>query len=127
MSKPKAEEQIVDLFEALKQSLAEARAAEKPKEHVKHVRKPMLGGGNSFYAKRKGGPHQTLCGAQATIHDLPFKAFHTPVGVERLGPGLCPDCVRLRLEASHRPQQNQKLLKRAARAAARSESEQCQK
>lgn len=107
----------MDLFEALKQSLAEARAAEKPKEHVKHVRKPKLGGGNLFYRDKKGGPHQTLCGATATIYDLPFKAFQTPTGVERLGAGLCAECVRLRLEVSARPQQNQKQIRRAAKAA----------
>jgi hypothetical protein len=82
---------------------------------VKHVRKPKLGGGNLFYRNKKGGPHQTLCGGEPTIYDLEFRAFQTPVGVERLGPGLCAECVRLRLDTSWRPQENQKRLKRAAR------------
>lgn len=84
---------------------------------MKHVRKPNIGGGNPFYRVKKGGPHQTLCGAPATIYDHGFKAFQTPTGVARLG-DVCPECARLRLEVSPRPQENQKHLRLAAKRAA---------
>jgi hypothetical protein len=87
---------------------------------MKHVRTRILVGGNQLYAARKVGSHATLCGAPVTIHDVPFSAFRTMVGVERIGPGLCAECVRLRLEASSRSQVNRtkrRAIKRAEREA----------
>jgi hypothetical protein len=72
---------------------------------MKHVRTRILVGGNQLYA---------------AIHDVPFSAFRTMVGVERIGPGLCAECVRLRLEASSRSQVNRtkrRAIKRAEREA----------
>jgi hypothetical protein len=85
---------------------------------MKHVRTRILVGGNQLYAARKVGPHSTLCGAPVTVHDVPFCAFQTMVGVERIGPGLCAECVRLRLDASHRSQVN-RTKRRAMRRAER--------
>jgi hypothetical protein len=83
---------------------------------MKHVRTRIQIGGNQLYATRKIGPHATLCGAPVTIHDVSFRAFQTTVGVERIGPGLCTECVRLRLEASTRSQVNRTKMRAMKRA-----------
>lgn len=82
---------------------------------MRHVRKCAKVG--ETYTSRKTGPVGTLCGAPITIHDVSFRALQTAAGAERLGPDLCPECVRLRLEVSHRPQVNQRKLRRELKRA----------